>query len=160
MRKIGGLICSSRRAKLQPQDAAAQNFAVAAVLIIRVADVLGRPRVDAAACFARRIVKMKRFLNALKDFEGKRKDMGRFETRGGKRKRAKYRKARRNEKTTAPTSRRFNAKNIPDWIRTSDLRFRKPSLYPTELRGRDNAQRYRYRRRKKLSCAVGNLNRN
>ena len=26
--------------------------------------------------------------------------------------------------------------NIPDRIRTCDLRFRKPSLYPTELRGR------------------------
>ena len=26
----------------------------------------------------------------------------------------------------------------PEWIRTTDLRFRKPALYPTELRGRLN----------------------
>ena len=26
--------------------------------------------------------------------------------------------------------------NDPDWNRTSDLRFRKPPLYPSELRGR------------------------
>ena len=28
----------------------------------------------------------------------------------------------------------YRGKNIPDWTRTSDHRFRKPMLYPTELR--------------------------
>ena len=31
---------------------------------------------------------------------------------------------------------RWNVANTPDWIRTSNLRFRRPMLYPVELRVR------------------------
>src|SRR6187200_1422720 len=35
------------------------------------------------------------------------------------------------------TSPRRDPRNAPDRIRTCDLRFRRPTLYPTELRARD-----------------------
>ncbi len=44
-------------------------------------------------------------------------------------------KRRRNYKKRALMGTPKRARNIPGRIRTCDLRFRKPSLYPTELRG-------------------------
>lgn len=63
------------------------------------------------------------------------------ERRAVRDKRANDRQSKEKKKRRPKRAAVSTLKNIPDWIRTSDLRFRKPSLYPTELRGRARARR-------------------
>ena len=55
------------------------------------------------------------------------------ETRLGKVKAANW----RNEKSRRDSIEPLRLLNVPGGIRTCDLRFRKPTLYPAELRGLD-----------------------